>query len=245
MKQIESNKLIARFMGYKYYHPGVDIDYSECGGIYTRHEVFSKVPIEVDEFEHECHFKSVPKSINYNNSKNVKDWAISEYVDWNRLNYDNYKIDADLDYKNSWNLLMPVGEKIKNLYDKKNWHLNEEMDNLYTVFKYALHSFNIQFFYKSIITILKRYMIDYSKYIGCYVKRHWAPFQKEYMHEILDWKEDYRYSQGMFKYGDGNWYDVEDSVIIVNNDIHGNEKEYRELNVNDERYIQEYYNPYK
>lgn len=54
----EGNKLIAEFLGYKYYKK-VLIDFSDCGGIYDWTDVYSKVPIEVDDYpeDEQCYFK--------------------------------------------------------------------------------------------------------------------------------------------------------------------------------------------
>lgn len=46
----EKNEVIARFMGF-IYHAIVDIDYSDCGGIYTKTHVRSKNPIFLDKYE--------------------------------------------------------------------------------------------------------------------------------------------------------------------------------------------------
>ena len=50
MKEIQKNNdLICNFMGF-IHHEVVDIDYSDCGGIYTRTDVYSKTPILVEKY---------------------------------------------------------------------------------------------------------------------------------------------------------------------------------------------------
>lgn len=80
----DGNKLIAEFLGYKYYHPGIDIEW-DCG--YERKEVFSKVPIETNEY---------PDS--------------DQYYFKDNFNWENYI--TDLEYHKNWNSLMPVVFKI-------------------------------------------------------------------------------------------------------------------------------------
>ena len=111
----EGNKLIAAFLGYKYYHKGVDIDESECGGIYTRKEIFSKVPILVDEYkkENQYYFSNLPNP-DYK-KKNPKKWSSDlEFLSWSTLNSENYI--TDLKYNLSWDELIPACKK----WDKLN-----------------------------------------------------------------------------------------------------------------------------
>lgn len=77
------NKLIAEFMGYIHYHPGVDIEYEYET---KREEVFSKVPIEV---------------VHYSDDEEIsfKDESFRDYL-------------TDLEYHKNWNELMPVVFKI-------------------------------------------------------------------------------------------------------------------------------------
>ena len=93
----ENNKLIANFMGYKYYHPGVDIDTSDCGGIYERLEMFSTIPIETNEY---------PKDDQYY----VKN---DYYIKSNGILGNVYFHEAK--YHSSYDWLMPVLEKIRQI----------------------------------------------------------------------------------------------------------------------------------
>ena len=43
------SEVIANYMGFKY-SAIVDVDNSDCGGLYDRVKVFSKIPIEVDSY---------------------------------------------------------------------------------------------------------------------------------------------------------------------------------------------------
>lgn len=110
----KTNKAIAKFMGYTFYHQGIDIDDSDCGGIYTRIEVFSKIPILVNEYPDadQYYFKDVPNP-DYR-VENSKRWRNDkEFLGWNTLNYDQYI--TELNYHCSWNELMHVVKKIEDL----------------------------------------------------------------------------------------------------------------------------------
>lgn len=112
----DGNKLIAEFMGYIYYHKGVDIDYSDIGGLYERFEVFSKVPILVDEYpeENQYYFSRIPNP-DFGN-KNNPNWNPNlEKLEWNSVNYRDYK--TDLKYYENWNQLMPAYIKITTLME--------------------------------------------------------------------------------------------------------------------------------
>ena len=109
------NKLIAEYMGYKYHHPGIDIDESDCGGIYTRREIFSKIPIESQDFpeQDQYYFKDV-KNPDYGN-ENPKRWRSDwEFLSWSSIYNDQYI--ADPTYDSDWNELMPVCKKIFDSY---------------------------------------------------------------------------------------------------------------------------------
>jgi hypothetical protein len=113
----EGNILIAEFMGYKYYHPHVDVDYSDCGGIWDRVEVFSKVPIEVNEYpeDNQYYFKKLPNP-DYKSTQ-PKHWRNDlDEIPWDSLNSDNYI--TELKYDSDWNELIPVVEKIESIFDE-------------------------------------------------------------------------------------------------------------------------------
>ena len=89
----ENNKLIAEFDGYIYHKRVLDDD-SDCGGLYEWRDVYSKVPIEVDDYpeEEQCYFKD----------------------DWCWKNLGKYKL-GYLKYHESWDELIPIIEKIESI----------------------------------------------------------------------------------------------------------------------------------
>lgn len=126
----ESNKLIAVFMGYEYYHPAVDIDRSDIGGLYERLEVFSQIPIETDEY---------PEDDQYY----IKDGWWKKALD-NRADYF-----FEAKYHESWDWLIPVVEKIYNTYPG----FKPEQINVYETFA----SINIESTYNSVLEFIKLY----------------------------------------------------------------------------------------
>ena len=79
-------------MGFKF-HERVDIDYSDCGGIYTRTDVYSKDPIPVESYpEHDQFY--------------LKDDWVAEV---------GSVIYGELKYHTSWEWLHQVIEKIESL----------------------------------------------------------------------------------------------------------------------------------
>lgn len=104
------NRLIAEFMGYTFYHKGVDIDWSDIGGLYERKEVFSKVPILVNEYpeDDQYYFSEIPNP-DFGNNNNPKWRNDREKLCWSTVNGGNYL--TDLDYDSNWNSLMPVISK--------------------------------------------------------------------------------------------------------------------------------------
>jgi hypothetical protein len=85
-----TNYLIRNFMGYKY-HEIVDIDYSDCGGIYTKTHVYSKVPIPVKKYPDQHYLED--------------HWVVGP----------GDVIYGELKYHKSWDWLMPVIEQIESL----------------------------------------------------------------------------------------------------------------------------------
>lgn len=121
-----NNKLIAEFMGYVYFEPDVLVDYSDCGGIYDKVDVYSKVPIEVKDYgEGQKYFKKLPNP-DFGNENTTRWRSDLEELDWDTLNSGNYI--TDLKYHYSWDSLMPVVHKccadLRELgFDKRgSWH---------------------------------------------------------------------------------------------------------------------------
>lgn len=145
----EGNRLIAEFLGYTYYHKGVDIDRSDIGGLYTRHEIFSKVPILVKEYpdDDECYFARLPNP-DYGN-ENSKMWRSDiKELDWNTINHREFI--TDLTFHSSWDSLMPVLSKIGDLKGEdrnvKRWN---------TIADIALPSFNLEWCFHEAVCYLK------------------------------------------------------------------------------------------
>lgn len=109
--QVEkNNRLIAEFMGYTYFESGVLIDNSDCGGIYDATDVYSKVPIEVNDYpeDEQKYFKKLPNP-DFGNENSTR-WASNiEELGWDTLNWDKYI--TNLKYHESWDWLMPVVQK--------------------------------------------------------------------------------------------------------------------------------------
>jgi len=84
----------------------------------------------------------------------------------------------------------------------------------------------------------------YKNYVGAYGKRFYASYTKETIRKI-DGFSDTRRNFAEFHFEgdpDDYWYDCEDTCIITN------ELPIKEIdwvsNINDPRYVPEYYNPY-
>lgn len=109
--QTENDKLIAKFMGYIYYHPSIDIDYSQYGGMYEKFEVFAKTPILINECENTCYFADVPNP-DYKNNDPSAHWRNDlKTLSWSSLN--EYK--TELNYSTSWSDLIEVILQIESL----------------------------------------------------------------------------------------------------------------------------------
>lgn len=94
-EKLERNKQIALMLGWKYYEPKVDIDHSECGGLYRRCEVWSKIPIELDRFDEDDQY--YPKT------------------NWFKKAYEHGGYKTNLNYDSDWESLMEVVEFIETL----------------------------------------------------------------------------------------------------------------------------------
>jgi len=106
----EGNLLIAQFEGYVYYEADVLADYSDCGGLYEKFEVFSKVPIEVKDYgDGQKYFKDIPNP-DYQKAKPIQWNPSRESLGWDTLNGEHYI--TELKYDFDWNELMRIVEKI-------------------------------------------------------------------------------------------------------------------------------------
>lgn len=102
------DRLIAKFMGYIYYHKGIYDEWTEYGGNEYK-EIFSKVPIEVDEHDGD-YFKEMPNP-DFGNNENPKWSPHIETLSWYSLNFGNFIY--DLKYHTDLNQLMEVVEHIE------------------------------------------------------------------------------------------------------------------------------------
>lgn len=127
----EGNRKLAEFMGYTFYHKGVDIDTSDIGGIYERFEVFSKVPIMVDEYpeEDQYYFSDFPNP-DFKNANNPKWNSDYEFLSWSTLNYHDFKY--GLRYHSDWNELREVIEHIDSLTSIGNINLKINGLNIFS-----------------------------------------------------------------------------------------------------------------
>jgi hypothetical protein len=106
----KGNKTIAEFMGYVYFERGVRMDVGDCYKDWQDVDVYSRVPIEVDDYpeDKQKYFKDLPNP-DFGNEES-KRWASNiEKLSWGTLNWDNYK--TKLTYDCDWNELMPVVQK--------------------------------------------------------------------------------------------------------------------------------------
>lgn len=110
------NKTIAEFMGFIYFEPNVLIDNSDCGGIYDPTDVYSKVPIEVNDYpeDEQKYFKDLPNP-DFGN-KDSKRWRSDlKKLSWATLNWNNYM--TDLKFHESWDWLIPALNKAYGIID--------------------------------------------------------------------------------------------------------------------------------
>jgi hypothetical protein len=107
----EYNRIIAKFMGYKYVQENVEMgDYDIFEQVVT---VYSKVPIDItyDEDNNTYFLKQLPNP-DFGKEKCFCHWANDiETLSWSTLNWDKYM--TELDYHYNWNRLMGVVEKIE------------------------------------------------------------------------------------------------------------------------------------
>ena len=137
-EEIEGNKLIAEFMGYKYFESNVCND----AGM---DDVYSKLPIEVFTDEDNCKWFADLPNPDYQICKKNNKWNPAlKNLSWATLNFSQY-MQGQLKYNSSWDWLMPVVEKIEKetdavfqiykravvcIYDYNKWQLDESLIDL-------------------------------------------------------------------------------------------------------------------
>lgn len=136
--QTEDDKIIAYFDGYIHYHKGVDIDMVDCGGIYKKMEVFSRVPIDVEDYKDQVYLKDGWWS------KNGKNFSFT------------------LKYKTDWNVLMPVClkaklilQEYKQVVTEEDGELFKECIDLVSDIKAKAMGFEIEPVYEALVKFIK------------------------------------------------------------------------------------------
>lgn len=154
----ENNRKIADFMGYTYYHSGIDIDDGTVGGIYDRFEIFSKTPILAEEYteDDQYYFASVPNPDYLKSGKTVWQKDLKS-LSWTSLNEYIY----DVKYHEEWNWLMPVSKKIKEIiidrYYGKAPHMYSDIISAENELECALMNVDFKEIYNSIIQFIDAY----------------------------------------------------------------------------------------
>ena len=151
------NRLIAEFMGYTYFHKGIDMDWSDIGGMHERKEVFSKVPILTNEFpdDDQYYFASLPNPDFLKEGKTQWRNDLKE-LDWDTLNRESFLV--DLDYDSNWNSLMPVISKCYTLPPPNNNEGWSKADRIqYRIPEYDIFGDNITNVFRQVIRFLEWY----------------------------------------------------------------------------------------
>ena len=156
----KNNKIIAEFMGYKYFEPNVSIDYSDCGGIYELYEVYSKIPIEVERYENGTYFKDIPNP-DYKKTNPAYFRNDLEKLDWSSI-YSSEILIGELKYHNEWNWLIPVCKKWYDLYYIINTNNLDEYNNHTLELNDLILFFDIDKVYQQLITCIKWYIENES-----------------------------------------------------------------------------------
>jgi hypothetical protein len=129
------NELIAEFMGY-IYHEIADIDDSDCGGLYTRKDVYSRIPVLMDKYPNDDQF------------------YLSD--EWIVPNVDTYIV-GPLKYDTSWNWLNPVIQKIDNMWDSVADQEDVEVGEAYGRVIMLSITVSIDVAYKAVVEFIKWY----------------------------------------------------------------------------------------
>jgi hypothetical protein len=123
------NELIAEFMGYKF-HEVADIDDSDCGGLYTRKDIYSKIPILMNKYPEDDQFYL------------SDEWVVPDV--------DTY-IEGPLRYDTSWNWLMPVVAKCLTYPPITKWRKSERFEYYLSVADFR----NIKIVYAAVVEFVK------------------------------------------------------------------------------------------
>jgi hypothetical protein len=109
----EYNRMIAKFMGYKYVQENIYLDDSDLSTSEQVVTVYSKVPIDVTyEEEYESYFFKQLPNPDFGKEKYFCHWANDiEALCWSTVNWREYV--TKLDYHYNWRSLMEVVEKIE------------------------------------------------------------------------------------------------------------------------------------
>lgn len=136
---INGNKLMAYFLGYTYFYKGHD-DFSDCGGLYSDVEYYSKVPLEFD-FIHE---------------NGAGEEILNRDADYITIRTGGYYIDNvvdELQYHLQFNWLMPVCKKcfdvVEELEDDEHWY----RDCIW----YSMAYCDIEKIWKSTVEFIEKY----------------------------------------------------------------------------------------
>ena len=140
-EKLEYNKILASFLGYKYFEPNVMVDIGDYFEQYKSCNIFSKTPIllrvEIPDIEfgfpEERYFANVPNP-DFGKTEGNKWRGDLHELSWASLN----EYILDFDASKDWNILIKTKKQLLKHKDfnKENWH-NDENGNIYAT-KFAL-----------------------------------------------------------------------------------------------------------
>lgn len=165
----KNNDLIRNFMGL-IYHEVVEIDYSDCGGLYTRTSVYSSTPILVeDQFYLKEEWKPAPDTI-FGNLKydSSLDWLLPVITKIESLGYRNsitYRQSGDsffhemLFYDKDYDYLSIVAETYAPAIGEEQSIAIEWIDN-------AEKKTKLEAVYRAVINFIKFYNLKQSIHLN-------------------------------------------------------------------------------
>ena len=156
--QVEkNNRLIAEFMGYVYFESGIHTDVGDYYKDFQDVNVYSKVPIEINDYGDQKYFKDLPNP-DFGNEDSKRWRSDLKTLGWDTLNWDNYK--TKLTYDSDWNELMPVVHKccadLKAMGFDKRGSWNPEHGYVSNIYVMRLDS-PIEKVFEEVINHIKRY----------------------------------------------------------------------------------------